>query len=311
MVKCSKCNSDAVTFIRYNGNSLCSAHFIQYVERRAKKEIRAQLNLKRGKNIAVAVSGGKDSSVALMILHDVLGKRKDVDLSAITVDEGIEGYRPQSIEKVKKLCRSLDVPHHIISFKERFDMTMDDISRSLGDRTPCAYCGVLRRRCMNLKGKEIDADYIATGLNLDDSAQAILMYFTRGDVERLARMGPHSRVQPGLIPRIQPLRTVPEKESLLYAMMRGIDFCDSICPYYDAALRNEYRSIIDEMERRTPGSKFSILSSCDALNPMMKAHFPPAELKVCECGEPTVKGKCMACELMDEIKGRMRAQSSS
>jgi len=304
VVECTKCHGEAITFIRYNGSSLCTAHFMEYIERRVKKEVREQLDIRGSKHITVAVSGGKDSSVALLLLHDILSKRRDVQLSAITVDEGIEGYRPQSIDKVRTLCGSLDIPHHLISFKEAFGTTMDEIHGSLGSRTPCAYCGVLRRRCLNLKGKEIGADILATGLNLDDSAQAILMNFTRGDVERLARMGPHDKVQPGLIPRIQPLRLIPEKESYLYALTRGIEFSNAVCPYYEAALRNEYRAIIDEMESRTPGTKYSILSSYDALGPLLKSHFPPANLKLCACGEPTVKGRCMACELLDEIRKR-------
>ena len=39
-MKCDLCGNDAVTFVRYNGTHLCSEHFIDYVERRVKKEIR-------------------------------------------------------------------------------------------------------------------------------------------------------------------------------------------------------------------------------------------------------------------------------
>ena len=114
--------------------------------------------------------------------------------------------------------------HHVAKFKDVVDLTMDEVSSLLGHRTPCAYCGVFRRKCMNLKAREIGADVLATGHNLDDAAQAILMNFTRGDVERLARMGPHEKVQPGLVPRIMPLRQIPEKEVYLYALLRDIDF---------------------------------------------------------------------------------------
>ncbi len=306
MVSCSKCSRDAVTFIRYNGSQLCPNHFTEYVERRVKKEIRKQLEMDGRKHIAVAVSGGKDSSVVLLLLAEIFGKRRDVAISAITVDEGIAGYRPESIEKVKGLCHSLDVPLTVISFKNEFGVEMDQVSKHLGPRTPCTYCGVLRRRCMNKVAREMGADVLATGLNLDDTSQAILMNFTRGDVERLARLGPHKSVQPGLIPRIQPLRSIPEKESYLYAMLRGIDFSDGVCPYYEKALRNQYRGILDEMETRTPGTKFSILSSYDAIGPMLRKNYSPAKLKVCDCGEPTLNGKCMSCELLDELKRRMK-----
>ncbi len=308
MVSCSKCFSEAITYIRYNGSHLCPDHFTEFVERRVKKEIRRQLEMGKHKQIGVAVSGGKDSSVALQLLSEILGSRRDVSISAISVDEGIAGYRSESLEKVKELCRSLKIPLTIVSFKDEVGLEMDEVSRYLGPRTPCAYCGVLRRRCLNKAAKEIGAEVLATGLNLDDTSQAILMNFTRGDVERLARLGPHEKVQPGLIPRIQPLRSIPEKESYLYALVRGIDFSDGVCPYYQRALRNQYREMLDEMETRTPGTKFSILSSYDAIGPLIREKYSPAKLNSCECGEPTLGGRCMSCKLLDELKKRMRGE---
>ncbi len=219
MVQCDKCSKDAIIFMRYNGSHLCSQHFSASVERRVKKELREQVDLDHKKHIAVAVSGGKDSSSALILIKKIIGVRRDVRLSAITIDEGISGYRPAAIGKVRDLCARLEIEHTVVSFKDVIGADMDDIARDLGERTPCAYCGVFRRRCMNKAARDIDADVLATGHNLDDITQAILMNFTRGDIERLARLGPHSKVQPGLIPRILPLRLVPEKETYLYAFV--------------------------------------------------------------------------------------------
>lgn len=303
MAQCFKCDGRAVTFLRYNGTHLCRGHFLDYVEKRVKKELRRQLDVSPGIVIGVGLSGGKDSSVALLLLSRILGERKEVDLHAITVDEGIEGYRPQSLDKARRLTRRLGVPHHVISFREEFGQEMDRIVSQLNGRTPCSYCGVLRRSCLNRAAKRIGASVLATGLNLDDTVQSILMNFTRGDVERLARMGPHRKVQPGLVPRIQPLRAVPEKESYLYAMLEGIEFSDDECPYADLALRNEYRRIVDELEDRSPGTRFSILSSYDAIAPLLRERYPPASLHECECGEPTVGESCKSCELLSEITG--------
>ncbi|NLI74461.1 MAG: TIGR00269 family protein [Euryarchaeota archaeon] len=304
MVQCSKCTSDAVTFIRYSGNHLCASHFKEFVERRVKKELRSQVDLDVVKEIAVAVSGGKDSCVALSIINDIIGSRKDVNIRCITVDEGIAGYRPESIEKVRVLCNSLDIEHVVVSFKDVIGVDMDEIADLIGQRTPCAYCGVFRRRCMNKAAREMGAQALATGHNLDDTSQAVLMNFTRGDVERLARMGPHIRAQPGLIPRIAPLRQIPEKEVYLYAILQDIDFVDAKCPYWEAALRNEYRDIIDNIESRTPGSRHSIVASYDALRPLLREKFPQSVLRICECGEPAPTGKCMSCTMIREISNR-------
>lgn len=301
-MQCIKCSKEAVEFIRYNGSHLCEEHFLEYVERRVKKEFRQQVDLDGKEKVAVALSGGKDSSVALFLLHQTLRGRRDIGVAAITVDEGIAGYRPKTMEKARELTRMLGVEHHFISFQEEVGRTMDDIVRAVGQKGPCTYCGVLRRRCMNKVARDIGADVLATGLNLDDTAQSILMNFTRGDVERLARLGPHAKVQPGLIPRIQPLRSIPEKESYLYAMLRQLPFSDDECPYADLALRNEYRAIVDDLEERHTGTKFAILASYDAIRPALADRFPPADLRVCECGEPTCNVRCMTCALLEEVR---------
>jgi len=180
-------------------------------------------------------------------------------------------------------------------------MDLDGMVRCTGEKEACTYCGVFRRRCLNLKARELNADVLALGHNLDDMAQSILMNFMRGDVERLARLGPHDHVQPGLVPRIQPLRMIPEKETYLYAILSEIPFSDAECPYSVHALRNEYRRIVDEMEHRHPGTRHSILGSYDRLRPLMRLGFPQARLRECDCGEPTLNDRCMACEMLKRI----------
>jgi uncharacterized protein (TIGR00269 family) len=300
--KCSKCNGDAITFIRYNGSHLCANHFSEYVERRFKKEVRKQLTIDGPKKIAVGISGGKDSAVTLELMVGTLGDRRDVDICAMTVDEGILGYRPTTLIKAAEQTKRLGVEHHIVRFKDTVGQTMDDMAGKGGARTPCSYCGVFRRRCLNLKAKELGIDVLATGHNLDDTAQSVLMNFMRGDVERLARLGPHDKVQPGLIPRIEPIRLIPEKESLLYALINDLEFSDDECPYATAALRNEYREIVNSMEDRHPGTRHSIVSSYDAIRQALSMTFPPMTLRTCDCGEPTGNETCMSCTFLNELK---------
>jgi len=303
-VICDICSKEAITYVRYNGMHLCSEHFMKFVEKRVKKEIRRQVSLVSGDTVAVAVSGGKDSMVTLHLLHSILGERRDIDIQCVTIDEGIDGYRPGSIEIVKRFCADRGIKYNQTSFAERFGVTMDSVIPLSGENGPCTYCGVFRRNAMNDAARNINAKYLATGHNLDDTAQSILMNFTRGDVERLMRLGPHKNVRPGLIPRIQPLRMIPEKESLLYAIVAGIPFHDGVCPYSDAALRNQFRSVIDELETRSPGTRHSIISSYDQILPSLMKDSAPADLKKCACGEPTIGKECKACALRNELSYR-------
>ena len=291
--------------MRYNGTHLCAEHFMRYVDRRVKREIRKQIDVERGDKIAVAVSGGKDSMVALKMLSSVFNGVNGVEVHAITIDEGIEGYRPPSVDIVRRFCEQNDVVFHLRSFSE-LGVTMDAIAPVSGSSSPCTYCGVFRRMLMNEEARDIGARYLATGHNLDDAAQSIMMNFVRGDVERLARMAPHKHVQPGLIPRFMPLREIPEKETLLYALVSGMEFWDGVCPYWEAALRNQYRSIVDDLEDRSPGARFGILSSFDQIRPMLWSNMPQSNLHPCpRCGEPTVGDSCKACQLLDKARSRI------
>ncbi|MCQ2055946.1 MAG: TIGR00269 family protein [archaeon] len=300
-MKCDLCPHDAVIFIRYNGAHLCAIHFMEYVERRVKKEIRKQINLKSGNKIGVAVSGGKDSMTTLHLLHKIFEKRKDIEIHCITVNEGIGKYRLSGINATKKYCNDKEIPFHLVTFKDIFGLTMDEVAPITRENSPCTYCGVFRRKCLNIVAKKINANYVATGHNLDDMSQSILMNFVRGDVERLARLGPHKRIQPGLIPRFIPLRMIPESESLLYAMVSKIEFCNMTCPYRKKALRNQYRNIINELDRRSPGSKFSVLSSYDQIYPILTNNLEKTCLTKCKCGEPSLSKKCKACELSEKV----------
>ena len=302
MTLCDKCARQAVIFVRYSGAHLCKEHFSDFVERRVKHEIREQVDLRGGERLAVAVSGGKDSTVALKLLHGILGMRRDLEMCAVTVDEGIRGYRESSLPVVARMCQRLGIEHRVVSFDAMYGTTMDDIAARSREQSTCSYCGVLRRRAMNSAAREWGATHLATGLNLDDTAQSILMNIARGDVHRLARLGPHSRTQPGLIPRIQPLRTIPENESLLYAIVNGLEFHDLECPYAPEALRNSYRAVLAQLEDQFPGTRHSIIKSYDQLRPALESAFEPATLSPCACGEPTVSGKCKACEMLGSLE---------
>ena len=301
MTKCDKCKVKAAVLIRYSGAHLCPDHFCEFVEKRVKHELRKQLSLKGGERIAVAVSGGKDSTVALQLMHDILGRRRNLEICAVTVDEGIAGYRESSIPIVAKNCADLGIDHIVVSFEDLYGCTMDRIAAKHRNLSTCSYCGVLRRAAMNKAARDWKATHLATGLNLDDTAQSIVMNISRGDVERLARLGPHKRVQSGLIPRIQPLRSIPENETMTYALFKQLKYHDLECPYAPEALRNTYRSVIAQLEDKYPGTRHSILKSYDEMLPALESLFPPANLRECECGEPTVSSVCKSCELIRSL----------
>jgi uncharacterized protein (TIGR00269 family) len=257
--------------------------------------------IESGDRIAIALSGGKDSVTLTYVLNKLLKKRRDVELFAITVDEGIEGYRPPTVKIARKVTSELGIEHIVVSFKEYFGMTLDEMVQ-LGEKKPCTYCGVFRKYLLNKTARELGATKLATGHNLDDEVQTILLNFLQSDIERLARLIPQ-RVQEGLVMRIKPFREVYERDVVVYGLLHQLPMDMNECPYSHFPVRAIVRDFIYEFENKYPGRKYSIMRSFEALIPCLKQMYPQIKLNKCErCGEPTPKRICQACVLLEELR---------
>ncbi|HUU76552.1 MAG TPA: TIGR00269 family protein [Methanoregulaceae archaeon] len=293
-MQCSKCKRPAIIFQRYSGLHLCRNHFLADFEAKAKRAIRTHRWLEPGDSIAVALSGGKDSSSLLHFLKGLLSRRRDVRLLAITIDEGISGYRNPAV--ARKIAEALGVEHHTFTFHEEFGITVDEIVRIKGDSLSCSYCGVLRRQCLNRAARSLGITRLAMGLNLDDEAQSVLMNTLRGDARRLVRK---KIPREGLVQRIKPFLYIPEREVALYAYLQIEDFDSAGCPYSHNALRADVRNILNDYAWRHPSTRYSLvnlgeeLASYGALQGG-ESHFCP------ECGEPCGE-TCRSCQMRAEV----------
>jgi uncharacterized protein (TIGR00269 family) len=254
--------------------------------------------------IAVAVSGGKDSVVALHLIADYC-KNKNCEVAAVTIDEGIKGYRDHSLPVARENAEELEIEHLIVSFKEAYGVTLDEIVKVAKKRRskqhPCTYCGVMRRSLLNKAARELDADKLATAHNLDDEAQAIMLNYVRGDFSRLHRLGPIYSPREGFVPRIKPMREIPEKEIALYALLKNIKVHLAVCPY-SGGIHTEIRDFLNDFDVKHPNTKFIILRMFDRMKPYIVRALPSFSPKKCKvCGEPTPGELCKTCELLEEL----------
>ncbi len=294
-MKCQRCPKSAVIYQKYSNAHLCKCHFIEDVERKIKRDIRKFKMIGRDERIVVALSGGKDSVVLLYILHKIFKERPDLEIIALTIDEGIRGYRANTLSHAIKLTNELGIAHTIRSFDDVFGTTMDALVIKK-EHAACTLCGVLRKNILNKAARELGADKIAIGHNLDDESQTILMNYMRGDMDRLRRMLPGSH-QPGMVPRIKPLRSIPEKEVALYGFLNDLPVSMDECPYAGDALRNEIREIINNYEVRHPGTKYSLLGGFETISEMLRPNV--TEIFKCDkCGEPSSEKVCKTCRLL-------------
>src|SRR5256712_9953187 len=185
---CSTCHRHTSYYRRENeGVNLCKGCFKDSVERKVRRTISRWKMFSPADHIAVAVSGGKDSLTMLMILKKLSAKFKQTRITAVTVDEGIAGYREEAVDLAKEYCHKLNVDHEIVSFKELYGDGLDDFLRGRPERmTACSYCGVFTRKAINIGARRVGATKIATAHNLDDVVQTYLLNLFQGDVERFA-----------------------------------------------------------------------------------------------------------------------------
>jgi uncharacterized protein (TIGR00269 family) len=307
---CTVCKQRESFFYRkYSGQRLCRKCFGESVESKVRATITKYHMLEFDDRLAVAVSGGKDSLSLLHILAKLRKYRPKTTLVAVTVDEGIEGYRDEALDIAVENCKQLEIPHHIVSFKGLFGCTLDELlskvrANGQTELTSCAYCGVLRRRAMNIAAREVGATKIATAHTLDDEAQTVLMNILRGDIARLSKEKPvTSEVHPMLVRKIKPFCEIPENESALYAYVKKIPFQDTPCPYASEALRNDIRAMLNRMEEKHAGTKFTVSRSIEKLRPALEQTATKEDFKTCcECGEPSAQELCKTCEMLRQIR---------
>ena len=96
---CTACKTREAFFSRqYSGEKLCKRCFVASIEGKVRATITRHQMLKFDDHLAVAVSGGKDSLSILYILAKLRKYRPKTTLTAVTVDEGIKGYRDEALE---------------------------------------------------------------------------------------------------------------------------------------------------------------------------------------------------------------------
>ena len=299
---CAYCRSAPAVYLPYAAQHLCPKHFRELFEKRVKRTVRSYGMVKKGERVGVGVSGGKDSYA---LLHALISLREALpfEIVAITVDEGIPGYRNRAIDVSRKRCRELGIEQHTYSFREEHGTTIEEIAEK-GKGNPCSYCGVLRRKILNSKARQLGLDRIAIGHNLDDVAQTAMLNLVRNEPMRFARFNEPIVSGGGFVQRIRPLREIREKEVAAYAFLHGHDYDSARCPHAASALRWSVRHELNSLEDQYPGTKSRIASSFNTLQGIVKDSLQgkEVELNSCRiCGEPCSDEVCMACKMLGEL----------
>ena len=177
--------------------------------------------------------------------------------------------------------------HKVYSYKDLFEVTLDE-ALGIRDRqqqqqqrhdaprlqktSSCSMCGTLRRRAIDIAARDVGADVVATGHNLDDMLQTFLINMLSGDTDKIAWMspagssssssssssnGPHN----GGPRRIKPFCEIYESEIVYYAFASGLPFQEEPCPHMNEGIRTGIREFLNSLESERAGIKNSMYAS--------------------------------------------------
>ena len=296
-MKCNHCDNEAAYSRKYSGESLCPGCFSGSIVRKTAKTISKYKMIKRGDVVGVAVSGGKDSLSLLNVLKQI-SLDHDFTLRAITVDEGIPGYRDEALSIVRDFCGRLDVEHSVYSYKDLFGTTLEQsLELREGERTSsCSICGILRRRAIDFGAKELGVDAVATGHNLDDHVQTFIINLLSGDTGKIGWMDPDSHDRKAT--RIKPFCEIYENEIVFYAFTNEIPFQSEECPHMNEGIRTEIRNFLNSLEKSHAGVKNNMYQSILKVSSKMREEGTK-EWKACSrCGAACTGSTCSVCNTL-------------
>ncbi len=303
MGACSRCGGKPFYTRSYSGEILCEPCFRESIVSKTRRTISKYDMIRRGERVAVAVSGGKDSLALLRVLHDCAGAETN-ELVAISVDEGVAGYRDEALAHARELASELGIEHVLVSYKELFGFSLDEALdwKDERDVSSCSFCGVFRRRAIDEAAVRAGASVVATAHNLDDFVQTFLMNLMHGDVARLAWLDPAYSDDSFPVRRVKPFMEIYEEEVALFAFQSRIAFQSVSCPYMHEGLRSEVRDYLNLMEANHPGMKNVLLSSCLDVISRYARSVEKASVPCTRCGKPSSSGLCNVCRMKAQVE---------
>ena len=301
-MKCDRCENQAAYTRKYSGEKLCSQCFSNSILRKTAKTISKYKMIKNNELIAVAVSGGKDSLALLKIMHN-MSSTHNFKIKVITIDEGIPGYRNEALEIVKKFCNELSVEYKVYSYKDLFELTLDDALqlRENEKTSSCSICGTLRRRAIDFAAKDIGADAIATGHNLDDNLQTSVINMLSGDTNKIGWMNPNT--SSNNLRKIKPFCEIYESEIVFYAFTNDIPFQSEPCPHMNEGIRTEIREFLNSLENEHSGIKNNLYQSIIKISQIVKTANQKQKTICKKCGSECTGDVCAVCNVVLRLKG--------
>ncbi len=213
-----------------------------------------------GERWLVALSGGKDSYGLLALLLDLKWRGLlPVELLACNLDQGQPNF-PKHV--LPDYLASIGVAHRI-EYQDTYSVVTDKIGEN---STYCSLCSRLRRGHLYRIAREEGCQALVLGHHREDILETFLMNFFHGG--RLAAMPPKLVNDEGDLFVLRPLSYCAEADLARFAdaMAFPIIPCD-LCGSQDGLQRNAMKAMLDDIERRMPGRKDTMIRALTHVRP--------------------------------------------
>ena len=277
------------------------------IEKIVFKTIKDYNLIEKGDTVLVAVSGGKDSMSLLSILH----KKYNVDALFIDVGNDVKGnnFGEKSKRLVEEYCENNNIKLRETSFKKELGFTMTEASKILKEET-CRNCGILKRYIINKMSRGYSK--VATGHNLDDECQSILMNLFKANVRANLSLGPSTGILKNkkFVQRVKPFYFISEKDILRYAIKEEVPFVRGACPLRgETPFRYFLKLKLNELEEEKKFKKIKLNLINSFLTYLKTGEIIKnysKEIHYCKyCGEPSSSDVCNACRTRIMIKEKL------
>jgi tRNA(Ile)-lysidine synthase len=205
--------------------------------------------LPRGRRVLAAVSGGPDS-VCLAHWLSVQARRKGLTVALLHVNHGLRG---RAAERDADFVRALGARLGL-----RVSVVRADVKgRARRTRTGLEDAGRRERyRALAARARRGRFDAVATGHQLDDQAETVLLHLLRGtSLEGLGGIPARRPLAPG-VELIRPLLPLTRAEVLAYLEVHGLEWREDATNRDPKFTRNWLRrEVLPLLESRAPGLK--------------------------------------------------------
>ncbi|TPI56299.1 MULTISPECIES: tRNA 2-thiocytidine(32) synthetase TtcA [unclassified Mesorhizobium] len=213
-----------------------------------------------GERWLVALSGGKDSYGLLAMLLDLKWRGLlPVELLACNLDQGQPNF-PKHI--LPDYLNAHGIAHRI-EYQDTYSVVTDKLPQG---STYCSLCSRLRRGHLYRVAREEGCSALVLGHHREDILETFFMNLFHGG--RLAAMPPKLLNDEGDVMVLRPLSYCAEidLEKLAAAMRFPIIPCD-LCGTQEGLQRNAMKAMLDDIEKRMPGRKDTMLRALSNTRP--------------------------------------------